>query len=78
MYGCTSKEQVRDGLYLYCIVCEEIAPGSSVHDGQVERSASNMKKAPTNKQADELRPEYDLSKLTGGVKACAAGAAHAA
>ena len=27
-----------------------------------------MKKARTNKQADELRPEYDLSKLKGGVR----------
>ena len=27
-----------------------------------------MKKAHTNKQADELRPEYDLSKLKGGVR----------
>ena len=27
-----------------------------------------MKKAPTNKQVDELRPEYDLSKLKGGVR----------
>jgi len=27
-----------------------------------------MKKARTNKQADELRPEYDLSKLNGGVR----------
>jgi hypothetical protein len=27
-----------------------------------------MKKAPTNKEADELRPEYDLSKLKGGVR----------
>ncbi|OGP28493.1 MAG: hypothetical protein A2038_12685 [Deltaproteobacteria bacterium GWA2_57_13] len=27
-----------------------------------------MKKAPTNKQIDELRPEYDLSKLKGGVR----------
>jgi hypothetical protein len=27
-----------------------------------------MKKASTNKQADELRPEYDLSKLKGGVR----------
>ncbi len=25
-----------------------------------------MKKAPTNKKVDELRPEYDLSKLKGG------------
>ncbi len=27
-----------------------------------------MKKARTNKRADELRPEYDLSKLKGGVR----------
>jgi hypothetical protein len=27
-----------------------------------------MKKGPTNKQVDELRPEYDLSKLKGGVR----------
>jgi hypothetical protein len=27
-----------------------------------------MKKAPTNKKVDELRPEYDLSKLKGGVR----------
>ena len=27
-----------------------------------------MKKAPTHRQADEMRPEYDLSKLKGGVR----------
>jgi len=27
-----------------------------------------MKKASTNKRTDELRPEYDLSKLKGGVR----------
>ena len=27
-----------------------------------------MKKASTNRQVDELRPEYDLSKLKGGVR----------
>lgn len=27
-----------------------------------------MKKAPTNRRIDELRPEYDLSKLKGGVR----------
>jgi hypothetical protein len=27
-----------------------------------------MKKVPTNKGTDELRPEYDLSKLKGGVR----------
>ena len=35
---------------------------------QLERSVSSMKKASTSKQADELRPEYDLSKLKGGVR----------
>jgi hypothetical protein len=27
-----------------------------------------MKRAPGNKKVDELRPEYDLSKLKGGVR----------
>ncbi len=27
-----------------------------------------MKKASTRKQSDELRPEYDISKLRGGVR----------
>jgi hypothetical protein len=27
-----------------------------------------MKKVPTSKKTDELRPEYDLSKLKGGVR----------
>ena len=27
-----------------------------------------MKKASTNKRTDDLRPEYDLSKLKGGVR----------
>ena len=27
-----------------------------------------MKKAPIRKRVDELRPEYDLSKLEGGVR----------
>ena len=27
-----------------------------------------MKKAKNNKNADDLRPEYDLSKLKGGVR----------
>jgi hypothetical protein len=27
-----------------------------------------MKKAPTKNKSDELRPEYDLSKLKGGVR----------
>ena len=31
-------------------------------------SANSMKKVPTVKQRDELRPQYDLSKLKGGVR----------
>ena len=27
-----------------------------------------MKRAPTNRSPDDLRPEYDLSKLKGGVR----------
>lgn len=27
-----------------------------------------MKKAPANKTADDLRPEYDLARLKGGVR----------
>ncbi len=29
---------------------------------------NSMKKAPAKKKANELRPEYDLSKLKGGVR----------
>lgn len=32
-----------------------------------ERGASSMKKG-SNRKVDELRPEYDLSKLKGGVR----------
>jgi hypothetical protein len=36
-----------------------------------------MKKVSTNKDTDELRPEYDLSKLKGGVRAKYYGRARA-
>ncbi len=29
---------------------------------------NSMKKESTNKRADELRPEYDLSRLPGGIR----------
>jgi hypothetical protein len=55
-------------LYSYRTAGEQIVSGSSVREGRLERSANSMKKASTNKQADELRREYDLSKLKGGVR----------
>ena len=42
--------------------------GLPVHGEQLEGNASNMKKASTRKRTDELRPEYDFSKLKGGVR----------
>lgn len=35
---------------------------------QPRKSADNMKKTFDKKNKDELRPEYDLSKLKGGVR----------
>ena len=32
------------------------------------QSGNNMKKASTSKLNDDLQPEYDLSKLKGGVR----------
>lgn len=40
---------------------------SSAQERRHEKSGSNMKKAST-KRNDELRPEYDLSKLKGGMR----------
>jgi uncharacterized DUF497 family protein len=41
---------------------------SSAHEGRPAKSASNMKKASTKRVDDDLLPEYDLSKLKGGVR----------
>ena len=41
---------------------------SSAHEKPPEESASNMKKASTKEMTDDLRPEYDLSQLKGGVR----------
>ena len=42
---------------------ESLAPG-----GQPEENASNMKKRSVKELDDDLRPEYDLSQLKGGVR----------
>ena len=39
-----------------------------MREKQLRESANNMKKASTKKNSDVLRPEYDLSKLKGGVR----------
>jgi uncharacterized DUF497 family protein len=45
-----------------------IVPGSSAYGRRLEGSASSMKKAPAKRTNDELRAEYDLSQLKGGVR----------
>ncbi len=47
---------------------EGIVSESSVLGGLREQSGSNMKKESAKKHSDELKPEYDLSKLRGGVR----------
>src|SRR5438128_973714 len=42
--------------------------GSSVPGGRLERRGNPMKKKKDSAAEDELRPEYDLSKLKGGVR----------
>jgi hypothetical protein len=42
--------------------------GSSAHDERHGRSEDIMKKATSKEAGDDLRPEYDLSKLRGGVR----------
>src|SRR5687767_12682179 len=41
---------------------------SSVRGGPPAGSSRNMKKATQKRGKDELRPEYDLAKLKGGVR----------
>src|SRR6266567_1929773 len=40
----------------------------SVRDRRPERKASNMKKESAKTSSDELKQEYDLSRLKGGVR----------
>jgi hypothetical protein len=47
---------------------EAIVLESLGHEGQHRGSANNMKKTLAKKTSDDLRPEYDLSKLKGGVR----------
>jgi len=46
----------------------EIAYESSAHGRRPEESRGNMKKVSANRIDDDLRPEYDLSQLKGGVR----------
>jgi hypothetical protein len=44
------------------------APESSVRDKRLAQRESSMKKGKPISENDELRPEYDLTKLKGGVR----------
>ena len=55
-------------LYSYRIAGARTASESSAHGKPPEESASNMKKASAKGMNDDLRPEYDLSQLKGGVR----------
>ena len=46
----------------------ETARGLSALERRPEMSASIMKKASANRRNDDLRPEYDLTRLAGGVR----------
>jgi uncharacterized DUF497 family protein len=50
------------------IASAETAYESSAHEKRPEESAGNMKKASAKSLDDDLRPEYDLSQLKGGVR----------
>jgi hypothetical protein len=50
------------------IASAETAFESSAHERRPEESTNNMKKASVKSLDDDLRPEYDLSKLKGGVR----------
>jgi hypothetical protein len=47
---------------------ENIVLESLAHERQHRGSVNNMKKASAKKNNNDLRPEYDLSKLKGGVR----------
>ena len=53
---------------LFHIPSAEIACESLAHGRQPEESVSSMKKASAKKISDDLQPEYDLSRLTGGLR----------
>lgn len=42
--------------------------GLSAHGAPRARSNDSMSKAPAKRHPDDLRPEYDLTRLTGGVR----------
>src|SRR2546422_5232382 len=53
---------------LFHIPSAESACESLAHGRRPEESVSNMKKASAKRRSDDLRPEYDLSRLKGGVR----------
>ena len=53
---------------MYHTLKEAIASESSARERPAQESVNNMKKASAKKNSDDLRPEYDLSKLKGGVR----------
>jgi hypothetical protein len=53
---------------LYITLNAATVSESSARAKQRRESADSMKKTPTKQANDELRPEYDLSKLKGGVR----------
>ena len=50
------------------IASAETARGLSALERRLGKSASNMKKASANRRNDDLRPEYDLTRLAGDVR----------
>ena len=62
--GSSAKHQDRVRVAL---PAREPRPDSAC-EKQPEESASNMKKAAAKKLDDDMRPEYDLSQLKGGVR----------
>jgi hypothetical protein len=53
---------------LYLTAREKTGFGSSVGEKPLARRKSNMRKVPVESINDELRPEYDLAQLRGGVR----------
>ena len=58
----------RAAYYWLLTLIAEATFESSAQERRHGKSVSIMKKAKNNKNADDLRPEYDLSKLKGGVR----------
>ena len=62
--GVSSKQ----ALFLCPIAKDMIGSGSSAHEKQPKGRGNNMRKELAKVINDEIRPEYDLSQLRGGVR----------